>query len=270
MQTSYSSRAAAGVPGQLATPRALDIRSKRAEGVIPPGIIVVHGTTDQQAKQPAAPAAAGATQIIASGFATATTRVTKSGVALNGSIGGGRIWPPRPLRYTFNTHANWVAGNLVACLEDCDGNPIQEVVPVPVGGNLVVDGRIPAGRVIEFLLTEMGGTNGALTVGIADALGPISMRDVIGVALQDALRETGTDIADKATFDAGRECDVYVACEGPCVKGEPVYVRFVAAGAEVRGAVRADADGTDCSLLRGARFNRTLTAGGVVAIEIGR
>ena len=56
--------------------------------------------------------------------------------------------------------------------------------------------------------------------------------------------------------------------ETAATQGDPVYVRFVATGDEVRGQIRNAPDGNDCALLEGARYAETLAAAGTVKVRV--
>lgn len=62
---------------------------------------------------------------------------------------------------------------------------------------------------------------------------------------------------------------VYVVCENGCAPGDRLFVRAVAAGAEVEGACRSAADSTDCidSTAQGI-WRTTAAAGAIAALDV--
>ncbi|MCC7542364.1 MAG: hypothetical protein IT379_39465 [Deltaproteobacteria bacterium] len=271
-QTSYLTAPAIGLNGSPADCGIKKDLALAAEGTVPVGIAVVRGTAEEQVKQPAAPAAASATAIIASGFATAATAVTKGTADANGAIGATRIWPPRNLTATFSSHADVDAGTLLLKGITPAGDVVEETLYVPDAGNTTLVGKVCFEYFLEARLSPMAGVGGAVTIGIGTDMGPISGRDVVGASMYDSGKVTQTDYAEDDVVSVRRKGNLFVTSETVTTKGEPVWVRFVAGGAEVRGAFRKDADGSagapDACLLRGARWARTITAAGVSEIEL--
>ena len=69
--------------------------------------------------------------------------------------------------------------------------------------------------------------------------------------------------------DIMRKGKVYVVCENGCVPGNRLFVRAVAAGAEIEGALRSAADSTDCidSSNQGVWLS-TAAAGALAILEV--
>lgn len=242
-----------------------------AEGAVGIGLALIRGTTpDKQVKQLAAPAAASATAIIASGFATAAAAVTKGTADANGAIGAGRMWPPRNITATLSSHADFDVGTLTLKGILPDGSVATEVLYVPDAGNTVLVGKVCFEYFLEARLSAMAGTGGAVTLGIGTDMGPIDGRDIAGISMLDSGHVAG-DYADKDVAKLRRVGALFVTSETATAKGGRVYVRFVATGDEVRGALRASADGSagapDAVPLKGATWARTTSGAGVSEIE---
>lgn len=66
-------------------------------------------------------------------------------------------------------------------------------------------------------------------------------------------------------LDFGR---IYAVCEDGCVPGDPVFFRHTAAGNEVLGALRTDADGADADQIDGATWETTASAGAIAMLQL--
>ncbi len=81
-------------------------------------------------------------------------------------------------------------------------------------------------------------------------------------------REEG-ELGDKVSVSVLRKGRIYVKVEEAVVKGDPAFVRAVAAGAERAGAFRKSADGTDTIDLTGkAEFVTSADAGELAVLDI--
>jgi hypothetical protein len=76
-------------------------------------------------------------------------------------------------------------------------------------------------------------------------------------------------VPDKSMVSVLKKGRIYVQCETACAIGGKVFVRAIAAGAEVLGAARNDTDSGDAFELKGARFASTLSAAGYALVEVG-
>ena len=61
---------------------------------------------------------------------------------------------------------------------------------------------------------------------------------------------------------------IYAICEDGCVPGDTVYFRHTAAGAEVLGALRTDADTSDADLIPNAVWETTTAAGAIGRVKL--
>ena len=97
----------------------------------------------------------------------------------------------------------------------------------------------------------------------------------IGVATDNTNRErvqgsTATaGYVENALVPVARTSRIYAECEETVVKGNPVWVRFVAgAGGSVIGLVRSDVDTASAELAGAASFAESRTGAGLVAIDL--
>lgn len=78
-----------------------------------------------------------------------------------------------------------------------------------------------------------------------------------------------TGLKSKVTFDVLQRGRIYVQVEDAVAIGDPVRVRAVANGIEVKGAFRTAADGTDCvNISKFARWIRGAGIGELAVVEI--
>jgi len=176
------------------------------------------------------------------------------------------FWPPRLVTITLNSHSDWNDTEAIVRGLDAFGQPCMDVFKIPEGGNTTLTGSIAFTQVTSVEIPAATSTNGTMDVGLSVAMGPCD-RSVVGLALYNSAREPGTYAAN-AMVPVLKKGRAWVTTEGSVSNGDPVYVRFVATGSEVRGAVRATPDSTDCALLRRARFVSSRTGAGIAMIEL--
>lgn len=106
------------------------------------------------------------------------------------------------------------------------------------------------------------------------ALRPDALADVLaGICLRSLAYspELNTDdgVAAGQTLNVLTRGRVYVVCEDGCSPGDRLHVRAVATGAEVEGACRASADGTDTidATTQGI-WRSTAAAGQLAALDV--
>lgn len=269
VQTSYSDDPAIGYAGQLTGngPRDVGSAANSNATAIAPGLVVLRAgdrlvrpilSTDEPVLDDDA--------IIASGVASATTRQVISGASLNGVIGAAEISPPRNVTLKFNSHGDWNDTTLVVQGLDVDGNPIEETFLVKEGGNETLAGVEHFAFVTAVVVPPGTSTNGTLLVGVGTSLGPLS-RLAAGLSVYDPMREPGA-YAQYERLSVLKRGRAFVSAEAAVTEGQPVYVRFVATGGEVRGALRGAPDASDCALLPGARWASTTTGAGLAVINL--
>lgn len=266
IQTSYSFDRALGYAGGLADSGPHRIKSVLAAVAIAAGALMARTPATPVKGQPlTAPDAADPDGIVEA-LATAATAQSLTGVALDGAVGAGEMFPPRNVTITLSSHADYNLTTAYVRGLDPDGQPQEEAFVIPDAGNTTLVGNKFFSAVTEVYIPAQGGTNGSTTVGFGSKLGPITREHVHGIALYDASREPEAYPIGYAV-PVVEKGPVFVTSETAYADGDPVYVRLVATGGETLGHFRATPDSTDCALLQGARFRRTGSAG-VACIDL--
>jgi hypothetical protein len=94
--------------------------------------------------------------------------------------------------------------------------------------------------------------------------------NIVGISHHSHTYEYGTTgggVVPKDPVNVLTKGRVWVTVEDACTPASTVFTRAVATGAEVKGAFRATADGTDTIQLYGARFITSAGAGGLAMLE---
>lgn len=230
------------------------------------------GTDPATQAKPIAALAADPDAIVASGLASAATPQTVDGAALNGVIGAGRAVPAQQVTATFSSHVDWDATTAVVTGEDADGNPQTDTIAIPNGGAATASTVKAFSRVTSILIPAQSGTGGTATIGYAPTAPELSRRDFPGIALYDVSREPYDSTT--GTYASGDPCpvieegDVFVRSESAAAAGDPVYVRVVESGSDLRGQFSA-VPGANFARLRGAQYVSNASALGIVVARIG-
>jgi hypothetical protein len=121
------------------------------------------------------------------------------------------------------------------------------------------------------LMLEYGATPTTEAAPLADGA---TLGDLVGVTVhrhtQDRASLTGTHgITPNSTMDLLRKGRVWVVVEEAVTPGDAVFVRHTAAGLEVKGAFRNDADGGDAvDISTKARWESTTTGAGIALLDL--
>lgn len=272
-QTSIATSMTNAIEGGAAYNGPVDIETGAAQEAIEPGKLVVrYGTDADQVHVIPAPNGADNDAIVAAGGIGSTASAQALGTAaLTGAVGAGEIFPPTNLTYTFNSHTDWDATEMVVTGIGPLGTVVQEYIAIPNGGNQVITGKVHFKFVTNIDIPAQSGTNGTLIVGTGTNYGPVALGKVRGVAV----RKTGAQSSSYAAEDAVsimQRGKIYVVAEASVTKGAQAYVRIVATGDEERGAFRASADGSagspDAVPLLGATFAASASTGALVALDL--
>lgn len=144
-----------------------------------------------------------------------------------------------------------------------------QAVPGPntfVDSGVCKEASIPFGK---FVVNVVSDANEPTFFESPDATAEITAGRLVGVAIRDESKAFNADgfVQDESmpVLTRGR---VWVRTETAITKGAAVFVRCAAAGAEVLGSVRHDADGTDAIALPGAKVVVPGGAGDLVLIEL--
>jgi hypothetical protein len=268
MQLRYSDSPAIGLPGgKVDAGRDDNVKSFIADcdaNGIPPGVFVVRGDGDDDAKLPSVPTADPDAIIATIGSTTGIQSL--SGASLDGVIGGGRISPPRQISLVLSSHANWDATNATLSGEDENGVAITETLAIPDGGNTTVTSTKYFSRVTSLGIPAQAGTSGTATLGTAAGF-TIDTNEVLGIVVRETSREPGNYV-DADPLPVATKGRFFATVEDAHESGDPVYVRFVAGVGEQLGAVRSSPDSTDCVRFTRAAIRSSGAAGALAAIEI--
>ncbi len=270
------------------TPR--EVYARHAEAAIRAGLVVQRGSAaDQVAPLAAVPAA------VANAIITAIAPVVAGqdlvdvagapGVILDGATGPLRpAGPARSMRFVADAHANWglaAMGGTWCYFKGLDSRMKLQVEEffLPAGGGVTIDSEsafaVPIG---VYIGACDGAGGGAGTLGWAPARSVLGRGDH-GIAAYERAKQPSTVAA--VTFDATQGLDVVVDGTVWCVveatialdvlAGDPVAVRAVAAGADVRGQLTrfTSPGGGDHVLLEGAQWLTAAAAGGLALLRIG-
>lgn len=268
VQTAYSSTPAVGIAGQIADegPREIESAANSSTTDIVAGIVVLRSADGTVRPLLSTDEPTADTDAIMVAQATATTAQVCTGATLDGVIGVTEIFPPRNITMTLSSHANFDAATAIVRGLDELGRVIEEAFEFPDAGNVTLTGAVPFRFVTAVLLPAQAGTNGTVDVGTGVIMGGLTPT-ARGISVYDATKIPGayTRYDDLPVMRKGR---IYVLSETAVTKGGAVYVRVVATGSEVRGAMRGTLDSTDLALLLGARWGSTLTAGGIAMVDL--
>lgn len=265
----YNSAPAVGFAGQLARPmehtRVLSLLALVAIGFGVPVISDLTDATERGVDPFSAPAAADADGIVTA-LATAATATSLTGVALDGAVGSGEMFPPRNITITATSHADFDLTTWYVRGLDENGLPQEEAFVMPNGGNTTLTGSKFFSAVTEVYIPAQSGTAGSTQVGFGSKLGPVD-KHFRGVTLYDATKPPEQYAADEVV-PVLEEGTIYVQSETAVDPTKPVYVRLVISGDEVRGAFRATVDSNDLARVVRARWVDKTTGAGIAALRL--
>lgn len=142
----------------------------------------------------------------------------------------------------------------------------------------------PSADMTVALTQASGGVSFPLGIGVVDSGSETARKpqsgdlagDIVGVTVRSpynllpfgfSMDQIAASVGPGCKLSAMRQGSCWVRPETSVASGDPLFCRVVAAGAEVFGALRNDADGGDAVALRG-RFRSAASAGGLARIEI--
>jgi len=260
--------------GQLAQEPYHAPLSRVAEAAIRAGLLVQRGTTPDKEVKPIALLAVDDDAIDAT-IASAASAAYHDNADFAGAIGQGEIFPAQALSFTFDASGDWDPTTGIVKGIDADGNVVSECVPIATSTVYYTSNCFK--RVLSFWIPAQTGAGGVCKIGIDYTYGmAVSPKDS-GVAVYDRAREPSATTT--VTFDALQTLAVLqagviaVTTEAAVVPGDPVGVRFVLSGTDVRGQFTKYVAGTpgsmELALLTGARWLTTTAADAIGLIEIG-
>lgn len=282
--------AALGVEGQLLGSMN-EVIAKFAQTAIRAGLVVQRGTAVDQITALTVLPAAAPTAILIGPFAPVVAGQTLTDVAgapggvLNGVVGPGRIFPPRSITYTFSAHANWglaaLGGTWCHTLGlGPSGHLQKEDWFLPAGGNIVVSTNLAYSKHLATYVGACDGAGGGTgTIGLSNDNVVLGRLDY-GIAVYDRAIEPSA--VATVTYDIpepvpvlldGTMCAVVETTAALAVAaGDPVAVRVVQAGLDVRGQLTRYTSPVmgNFALLDQAEWITGAAAGGLALVRIWR
>ena len=282
VQTAVGLVPGVALEGGLYSTGGKNVLSRIASGSIRFGILVYKASADSDflVKQPPAPVYLGDADSIKTNGASTAGIVTYSGADFQGALGAAEFDYPMNLTLSNNAHADWDAGTWHIYGETAPGELAYDrwtQAADVANTELLTDFRIRFSKVHSIVRPAQTGTNGTFTIGTGLLLGEVTRGRCPGIALAirgyEALA-TPVGYSDKQALDVLAAGEVWVLVEDAVVEGQQAYVRLVATGGEVRGAIRGTPDGTigtapDCSPIHNAKFTSAAGAGAFARLQLG-
>jgi len=221
---------------------------------------------------------------IAVTVASAVAEQDLTGATLDGVTSDSLMSPARRITFIKDASADWGLAALGFTIvtvygEDAMGAPIHEelAVSAAAGAATYTTGQCFS-RVIRVHIGANDGAGGTATIGTAVGMFEVGSATHPGIAVYTPGVEPASTVGE---FDQGiavgvmRKGRIFLVNEttaaGTCTRGDPVYVRGLLAGADVRGQFTGHAGGaTPATWMRvlGARWTEAVAAGAVGEVEI--
>ena len=266
VQTTMSSTPGNAPAGTIDSSTYATVKSRMAAAILAAGLLACFTSGASTARHLEA-AAADVDAFLATGGASSASVQTISGAALNGATGTATLRQARNVTLTFSSSTDWDATTAVVTGKGVDGEHTTESLSIPNNGNATVAGSVLFASVTSIYIPAQTGTGGTFTAGFGSMLGPIDAA-AAGVVAFENTRAAGASYAVGEMAPVVSQGRVWVDSETAAPEGAPVFVRMVAGEGESLGAVRHTPDSTDCALLRGARFVKTIAAAGRTLVEL--
>jgi hypothetical protein len=272
------------VEGQLIQgPWAEETESYTTEGALQAGRLLAYGTdrATQAAEMGALPAAdPNAIMLVGTFLSNALTATTYTGAQLDGVIGGDRIAAPcRTVTVTFDADAGWDTPSGACRVDiyghDADGGEVHDTIQKENGsGAGTYTTAIVFASVYRIDVEATNANTGAGTVGVSNARMECSPADYAGIALYNPAKEPNTasrNFAYNEPFSTLRRGRIAAVPEHAVTDGDQVYVRVLAAGADLAGQMTgqdgAATPGTYAKLA-GAKWRRASVADAMSIVEL--
>lgn len=275
---------AAAREGQTISSDAL-IESYVAEHTMRAGLLAIRGTTGQYADHPLAIPVADPNALITNAVgASAAAAFTYNTIAeFDGVIGLLRISPPVPVTWTLDASVDWntVTGGCEVDIygEDADGQPIVDHLFHPNGAGVqTYTTALAFSKVTRIDQQACVGAGGTCEFGTSADRSEYGKLDAIGVAVYSRetppATTTGYDFEATQVVPIQRSGIIAVTTEDIVAnRDDPVYVRTVVAGADLRGQFTGPAQADDANFGRvlGWTWVEAVAAGDTVGyIRLGR
>jgi hypothetical protein len=260
------------------------ILAAHTEGALAAGHLVQYGTdasiqVQEMAALPAADVDAIATAAVLVSAVTATDHASGT---FDGVIGRDRMAPARSVTFTFAAAniADWdtPAGECRVDIYGTDalGASIKDTIARPngVAGPVTYTTRKAFAQVTRIHTEASNGATGTATAGFSNDVVELSQIDYPGPAVYEPIKEPNTaarEFADNEDVGVLHRGRMWVVVEHAVSKGDHVYVRHTAAGADLAGQF-AGMDGADTPTtygkLRGARYMSAAAADGLAEVML--
>ena len=241
---------------------------------IAPGLLCVRGTGGDKTVRVPVTVATDADAI--SGTAIATSNATQAlDTELVGVIGTGRISPARKVTIQRSSHANQDAVTAVLTGIDQDGKLVTENFSFADGGGDTFTSSNYYSYVVSLVIPAQGGSGGTTEIGINSTFA-FGAYELMGIMLREHKALNTQSSSDNEVHEHQTEAPVirrgyvWVTSETTARAGDQAYARAIAAGAELRGAFRAEGtDSGDSAAVPGVRYVTSVTsAPGLALLEI--
>lgn len=275
--------------GQIFTTLGQDIIERHAQMAIRAGLLVQRGTAANQAAPLAALPAADPDAILVGPFAPVVAGQTLIDVAgapggvLDGATGPVRAMPARAMTCTFSAHANWglaaFGGTWCYWLGMISGRIVREDFFLPAGGGVTITSEQAFDTAIALYIGACDGAGGGTaTWGYSNGRVVLTNSEY-GIAGYDLATEPSATAT--VTYDANEKLPVVVdgivavvnelTNNAAALVGDPVMVRVVLAGLDVRGqfAPATSPLNGNFALLEGAQWLDATAAGAIGRVRIG-
>jgi hypothetical protein len=227
---------------------------------IAPGLVLLHtsGGDNTASTQPATAAAADDDAIHT---ALATSSSTQTITTGDGVVGLGRIFPAQKLTITRSSHGDQDAVSAVLTYFDLNGVKQTQTFSFANAGGDSFTSTYEASYFVSLVIPAQSGTGGTTKIGI-EGVPSLAGGTVMGVSVLSqktvalAPTESGNEVyGDQEVMPYIRHGYVWVSSETDFFVGQQPFVRLVASGIEVYGAIRTgDSDSGDAFLWSAARF----------------
>lgn len=275
MQLNYARNMNEAVAGMLADLGPHDIETYNAEADLVLGLLLqdTGDVSSRQVSPVAALPSADPNSLVgdATPLALGAGEVVLTQADLDGAIGDAEIAPAQLLSIAMNAEADWLAGNFI--FEAYGPEDVEKVerIPVTVGGDATIYSQLPYSRFHRLIVPAGDGAARTIEVGTSPTRYACSRVSFPGIGLYQPFGERVSSTVDVA---AGREVNVlrrgrvWVVTEAAVQRGNPVYVRMVASGNNVRGQFRGSPAANFCRLAKAEWASNQATAGGLAVIEL--
>lgn len=274
-QTTATAAPAVAVAGMPADngPKQDDSYVVESAAGIAPGLAVYRGTGGADHARVCPVPATDADAIMAALATAASTQTLDT--ELGGVIGTGLIAPPRKVTIQRSSHADQNAVTAVLTGLDQNGNRVTEEFSFADGGGDSFTSTYYYSKVESLVIPAQAGTGGTTEIGVA-ATFVVSPKDFLGIGVHSTMKTrfdgSNTNVATYEQYDripvrrAGR---IYCVIENAFEAGDQLFIRHIATGNEVLGALRVtDTDSGDCALAPMLRLLSSGDAGAFGIVEI--